>query len=653
MNATSWVFLIVVLLSVTTLAVTFIPIVWRNLAGRNSRSRRQLVTRFVRLGHARNAVNGRLTPYATLQAEDYRRHYEQAQNYVDAADSEQLAVRRLETLTFTQVPAEVWPGSFFGRYPRQLVVIPWTAVQLWRIQRSLVRARKSVTAAEKELDELGRIPEYRRQLCATIAQERLPGVRQALGDERKAGITALRDLETRREQMEQEAIRLTQALAGEPALEAADRLADDLTRMERAVAQLAKEAAQIRAERINLDTRLEAVEKAFVALTAPFDNRPIPAELYPLLDRIGDLTSAARQQRQGRAFEDARALLDDGQHFLNLARKAQAVLTSLQELIRIQAGALIENEINQFQERQRQAVNRSHKLLERSEWRRLPNLLPRSIPDAAEQLAATFQSLHAEAQQLQRAHEKQVKEQERSASWAAQKLQGAWENLQQQITLSQDPRAIRYHLLLQQRKMAEGQPRQLAAFSKAADAFTAELYADARSISERLLAVGVEYQVASQAVTYAGEQRQLWPCLASEIDQLCSGAEQCRASWNGATRQGQWAKTEEELQRVEQLIKIIAEDRVNLEQHVYHLNWLDAQIADCLSRETVESDALSLNHVETMRRGAGELREKARQAGSYSDAMLLLEQGFEAAKPLLSQQARENDYLPGVDYWSR
>jgi hypothetical protein len=61
---------------------------------------------------------------------------------------------------------------------------------------------------------------------------------------------------------------------------------------------------------------------------------------------------------------------------------------------------------------------------------------------------------------------------------------------------------------------------------------------------------------------------------------------------------------------------------------------------------------LGLIHVETMRRGAGELREKARQAGSYSDAMLLLEQGFEAAKPLLSQQPRENDYLPGVD-WSR
>jgi hypothetical protein len=650
MNATSWVVLIVVLLGVTTLAVTFIPIVWRNLAGRTSRTRRQLVTRFVRLGHARAAVNGRLAPYAALQAKDYRRHYEQAQNYVGTADSEQLAVRRLETLTFTPVPAEVWPGSFFGRNPRQLVVIPWTAVQLWRIQRSLVRARKSITAAEKELDELGRIPEYRRQLCATIAQERLPGVRQALEDERKAGLTALRDLETRREQIEQEAIRLTQALAGEPTLEEADRLAEDLTRMERAVAQLEKEVAEIRAERINLDTRLEDVEKAFVALTAPFDDRPIPAELYSLLDRMGDLTSAVHQQRQGRAFEDAHVLLDDGQHFLNLARQAEAVLTSVQELTRIQAGALIENDINQLQERWRQALNRSQKLLERSEWRRLPNLLPRSIPEVAEQVATTLQSLHAEAQQLQRAHEKQVKEQERLASWTAKNLQDAWENLQQQITLSQDPRAIRYHLLLQQRETAGGQPRQLAGFTKAADAFTAELYADARRVRERLLAVGVEYQAVLEAVTYAGEQRQLWPCLASDIDQLCSGAEQCRASWNSATRQGQWAKTEEELQRVEQLIKIIAEDRVSLEQHVYHLNWLDGQIADCLSRETVESGALSLIHVETRRRRAGELREKARQAGSYSDAMLLLEQGFEEAKPLLSQQARENDYLPGVDW---
>jgi hypothetical protein len=131
MNATSWAFLIVVLLSVTTLAVTFIPIVWRNLAGRNNRTRSQWATRVIRLGHARAAVNGRLTPYAALQAEDYRWHYEQARNYVDTADSDQLAVRRLETLTFTPVPAQVWPGSFFGRHPRQLVVIPWTAVQLF------------------------------------------------------------------------------------------------------------------------------------------------------------------------------------------------------------------------------------------------------------------------------------------------------------------------------------------------------------------------------------------------------------------------------------------------------------------------------------------------------------------------------------------
>jgi hypothetical protein len=96
MNATSWAFLIVVLLSVTTLAVTFIPIVWRNLAGRNNRTRSQWATRVIRLGHARAAVNGRLTPYAALQAEDYRRHCKQAQNYAGTADREQLAARRLD-----------------------------------------------------------------------------------------------------------------------------------------------------------------------------------------------------------------------------------------------------------------------------------------------------------------------------------------------------------------------------------------------------------------------------------------------------------------------------------------------------------------------------------------------------------------------------
>jgi hypothetical protein len=648
MDTLSWLYLTAIFLVIAGLIVTVAPLLLRRLAGGNSQSRGRLARDLGKLSQAQQQLRARLAPYAPLQAAAYRRRYEQAENHLAAVQRHCLPAARLNELALPHIPPLAWPGRFFGRQPHQILAIPWTTVQLWRFQRALARAEQAATGAARELNELERVPERLQQRCATLLDESVPRLARELEAERRAGVTALRDLETLLDQKYQAVARLCQALpaVAERSLAEADRLAEELDRLQTAVAQLENDVAGIREERAALDVHLNRVETAFAQLTAPYRDRPIPSDLYPVLDRIGDLTAGAHRRRQGRGFEEAAKLLEDAEQLLELAQQAQATLAAVQVLNKIREGALIDGNINQIEEQWRQAAVQCGNLMAREEWQHLPEPLPELVFQTAAQMTATFHALEAEAEQLLRTHEQQVNDAERRADQAVGALRTAWDQMQQQITLDQDDRATRFYLLLQQREAACGQPRPLADFAQGARAFAGELRADTAQIKEWLLAINLQYESVADAVAYAGEQTQEWPCLAAPIEQLCALARQCETTWRGATSAGTWEKTLEAGHRVKQLVKEIVLARSGIEEHVRHLNWLTSQVAECLAREVDESDRITRLNAERLRRQGRELVTAARHAHSFAEALTFLEEAFTTAKPLLAVPAPAHEAVP-------
>jgi hypothetical protein len=651
MDTLSWLYLIAIFMTVAGLIVILAPVFLRRLARRNSQTCGHLARNLGRVNQAHQQLSARLAPYAPLQAPAYRRRYEAAENHLAAVQHHRLAAGRLNQMALPHISPLGWPGRFFGKQPGHIFAIPWTAGQLWRIQRALARAKQAATAAAEEVKELDRVPERLQQRCATLLDEAVPRLAQAFESERGAGITALRDLETLLDQKRQAAARLAQTLPATAArsLEETDRLAEELDRLQTAVAQLENDVAGIREERAALDERLEGVETLFAQLTAPYRNRSIPSELYPIIDRIGDLTAASRRRRSGRGFEEAGELLADARQLLDMAQQAQASLTAVQALIAIREGALIDANANQIEEQWRQAVAQCHNLMACEEWQRLPDPLPELLFQTAAQMGATFQALETEAEQLRRTHEQQVKDKERLAEQAARALQSAWDQMQQQVCLDHDARATRLHLLLQQREAAGGQPRRLADFAQAANALAGEMRADTVLLQERLLALSLQYQSVADAVAYAGAQCQEWPCLKAPIEELCGVARQCETTWRGATKQGTWDKTLEAGHKVTQLIKEVALARTGIEENVRHLNWLASQVAECLERQVDERETMARFNAESIRRQSRELVTAARHARSFTEALTLLEKAFTTAKPLLSMPAPVHEPAPHPD----
>ena len=519
-------------LAVFVIAVIFaaifflLPEGWRWLAGRNVRRRRALeraaVAHFRSLRHAA----GRLRPYRDMKASIYQERYTAARQHVAGADDlrRQIA-RRLQRIALPQPPAGAWAFLHFLRHPGYLILIPRDSYHLWQLSRLVQAERAALVRAEKALAQLERTPADLLERCRALAEERLPGLGEALRAESQEGTTALADMATRLQHLKQEAMALEREIAAGrdeeapryEALAATDARAQMVDEVAASADALEADLKAARAERRALDEALEAAVEVRANLP-PADAQPA---LRPLLSRADERLAAAALLRSERDFGEAGQHVQDARTLLDTATvMARAVEEGKEAAVRADH-ALDKESYAALTWRLEEAVAAAQDLGAPAGEGAEP---PTVDAEAAAGVRRRFDDIREEIQALRETYEADRRRLQKEADRQAARLRRAREALESRLSLApSEPLLVRTDDVLANHEAAAG-PAALRAFIEDATALATSLEEAASEVDARLSELEQQRASLSERLARAEQQAARWRSLRSHLETMRSCA---------------------------------------------------------------------------------------------------------------------------------
>ena len=500
------------------------PELLRWQARRNEEQQELLLPAVKALAEALRTMAARLRHYRALEAAVYREAYQAARAPMEEAVAAfQAAQQQRELLRLPPVTAEHLAIRHFLAQPQHLAAIPRDTLRLRREQRALSRARQALKEVDEHLTTLSAIPARLKERAERLAGERLPELATTLSAEQSAGIGALDGWLAQHARLAEEAEALAERLRSAPqhGLADLDALAQDLARVEAAVAALEAEVAALVSERETVDVQLQQTRADFEQMA----DTEVSA-LAPLLARSQGLLAGARTARReanfagaGERVTQARALLALAGDLAEVARK----VASLEAVADISLEATQIAELGQAQSRaHRMVAERLDGAVEEVE---VQETLPAGTMRVVDRLRQQAGELEARADRLLELHQTHVRQLEEEASRETEALALAWQRLGQLIPPAPgNPLANRYELLRRQRQEAARKPALLRAYVGAARGLTTRLADTTRYLEENLeWSSGLRQEISDLLAVAEGEAAG-WRSLQPFVEQIKESA---------------------------------------------------------------------------------------------------------------------------------
>jgi hypothetical protein len=527
--------LLIILIPVLILVLLyFLPELQRWLSRRNRQQAESLKLSLADIGETLRTLAARLRPYRDLQAEPFRRHYEPARDRLQkVVDTYQRLSRRLAVISPSAEPYGLWAFLYIAQHPQEIWQAPTCAVRLWQLQRDIARLRGDLDGAENLIARAEETPGGLVQSVRQLREQRLSSLQETLQEEESAGLASAKALQGRLAQLQRQTDMLLETMQDGPptGLGRMDALATELNQLEEASAALEADAGTLRRRRRAVDARLQEVTAARQVAGEVAGDEPVREGVQPLLDRAAVLEGEARSLQKAERFGEAEERAGEGLELLQLAAELSTAANHVRALQEVADVSLQTEAIEVLGRRLRTTFRAAYALCEPGgEAAMLPFIAADGDGEgedegiaqakagdrraAFEGLKLRVRQLAAEAQQLQEAHEQDVRRVAQEADQQTAALEEAWQALQQTVTLPpSDPAIAHYRALQEQRERASGDPLRLRAYKEDARSMADELTTAADTIRHGFRQLETLRVELPAMLSKAESEAQNWRCL--------------------------------------------------------------------------------------------------------------------------------------------